>query len=104
MPVKLRLMMVRDTAFEPRPHRYAKRCAPGVILTGQAPLQIGSTKSSLERLLRAVGVGFETTRLALFQDHRSSIRRSRDAASFVLGEAITKINGRADVKIAVAPS
>src|SRR5438132_7909815 len=87
----------------PRPHRYAKRCGRGVTLTGQAPLQIGSAQSTLELLLPVAGVGFETTCFVILQDHRS-MRCSRDAASLVLGEAITKINRRADVKIAGAAS
>ncbi len=84
-------MMVRDTGFEP-PHRYAKRCGRGVTLTGQAPLQIGSAKSSLELLLPATGVGFGTTCFGVLQDHRSSIGCGRDPPRCVPGEAITKIH------------
>ena len=96
-------MMVRDTGFEPPPASLREALRARSDLTGQAPLQIGSAQSTLELLLPVAGVGFETTCFVILQDHRS-MRCSRDAASLVLGEAITKINRRADVKIAGAAS
>ena len=96
-------MMVRDTGFEPLPAslREALRARSDSNWPSAASNRLG--QSTLELLLPVAGVGFETTCFVILQDHRS-MRCSRDAASLVLGEAITKINRRADVKIAGAAS